>query len=101
MLPVQLRVEHLKLNHMYNIISGTAPDYLSSQIVMVNTQHTYNTKASVRSCKVPRANNVARSSFFYTGILLWNSLPLSTKLAGSRGAYRGQVRAHLWRQVAT
>ena len=35
---MQLRVEQLKLNHMYNIISGAAPDYLGSQIVMVHTQ---------------------------------------------------------------
>ena len=30
MLPVPLRVDQLKLNHMYNIINGIAPSYLKS-----------------------------------------------------------------------
>ena len=32
MLPVPLRVDQLKLNHMYNIINGIAPSYLKSEI---------------------------------------------------------------------
>uniref|UniRef100_A0A674D985 Ornithine aminotransferase, mitochondrial n=1 Tax=Salmo trutta TaxID=8032 RepID=A0A674D985_SALTR len=31
------------------------------------------------SCKIPRVNSTARSTFFYTGISLWNSLPLEIK----------------------
>lgn len=64
LLPVQVRVEQLKLNHMYNVINGSAPKYLHSSIKMVHTQHYHNTRASVRSCKVPRVNNAAGSSFF-------------------------------------
>ena len=46
-LPVKLRFEQLKLNHMYNIINGVAPKYLGSQILMVHTQHAHETRASV------------------------------------------------------
>lgn len=99
LLPVHLRVEQLKLHHMFNIINGTAPCYMDFQIVMVHTQHGHNTRASVRSCKVPRVNRVAQSSFFYSGISLWNSLPLSIKLSESRGIFRGRIHAYLWSKV--
>lgn len=65
LLSVQLRVQQQKLHRMYNIINGYDPHYLCSQITVVHTQHNYNTRACVRSCKVPRVNNVGRSSFFF------------------------------------
>lgn len=98
-LPVKLRVEQLKLNHMFNIINGIAPKYLGSQIVMVHTQHTHETRASVRSCKVPSAKSVARNSFFYTGIMLWNSLPLNIKMAETKRDFKQKVRVFLWNKV--
>ena len=30
MLPVEYRVQQLKLNHMYDIVNGVAPDYMSN-----------------------------------------------------------------------
>ena len=98
-LPVKLRVEQLKLNHMFNIINGLAPKYLGSQIVMVHTQHAHETRASVRSCKVPSAKSAARSSFFYTGIMLWNSLPLNIKMAETKRVFKQRVRGFLWNKV--
>ena len=99
MLPVHLRVQQLKLNQMYNIIHKTAPSYLSTQIVMVHTKHQHNTRASVNSCSVPRVNSVAQSSFFYTGIALWNELPPSVRLTNSKVVYKSKVRNHLFEKV--
>ena len=98
-LPVKLRVEQLKLNHMYSIINGEAPKYLGFQILMVHTQHAHETRASVRSCKVPCVNSEARKSFFYTGIILWNSLPLHIKMAVTKRDFRHKVRAYLWNKI--
>ena len=98
-LPVKLRVEQLKLNHMFNIINGIAPKYLGSEIVMVNSQHNHATRASVRSCKVPSARSAARSSFFYTGIMLWNSLPINIKMAETKMGFKQRDRGFLWNQV--
>ena len=39
MLPVPLRVDQLKLNHMYNIINGIAPSYLKSEILIAMQSH--------------------------------------------------------------
>ena len=99
MLPVHLRVEQLKLSHMYNIIHSTAPSYLNTQIVMVHSQHHHNTRASVNSCSVPKVNSVAQSSFFYTGIALWNELPPSVRLINRKEAYKSKVRNHLFDKV--
>ena len=58
-----------------NVVNDHAPDYLCSNMKMVHTQHNHNARASVRSCKVPRVQNAASSTFIYTGMLLWSSLP--------------------------
>jgi len=47
LLPVHVRVEHFKLNHMYKVINGSAPKYLHSHIKMGHKQHNHNTRASV------------------------------------------------------
>ena len=79
MLPVPLRVDQLKLNHMYNIINGIAPSYLKSEISIAgHTGHV--TPSGNRACFVPRVNSFAIKSFFYTGIKQWNALPSTTQL---------------------
>ena len=64
MLPVPLRVDQLKLNHMYNIINGIAPSYLKSEISIAgHTSHV--TRSGNRACFVPRMNSFAIKSFLY------------------------------------
>ena len=61
MLPVPLRVDQLKLNHMYNI-NGFAPSYLKSEISIVgHTGHVI--RSGNRACFVPRVNSFAIKSF--------------------------------------
>ena len=67
MLPVPLRVDQLKLNHMYSIINGIAPSYLKSEIAITG-HHGHVTRSGNRACFVPRVNSFAIKSFFYTGI---------------------------------
>uniref|UniRef100_A0A671W1V6 Reverse transcriptase domain-containing protein n=1 Tax=Sparus aurata TaxID=8175 RepID=A0A671W1V6_SPAAU len=99
LLPVHLRVEQLKLNHMFNIVNGKAPNYLNANINMVHTQHKHNTRASIRSCIVPKVKNAGKHSFFYTGIMVWNGLPTATQLASSSGIFKGQVKQILWNKI--
>ena len=63
MLPVPLRVDQLKLNHMYNIINGIAPSYLKNEISIAG----HVTRSGNRDSFVPRMNSFAIKSFFYTG----------------------------------
>ena len=79
MLPVPLRVDQLKLNHMYSMINGIAPSYFKSEIVIADhTGHV--TRSGNRACFVLRVNSFAIKSFFYTGIKQWNALPSATQL---------------------
>ena len=38
-LPVEYRVQQLKLNHMYDIVNGTAPDYMSNLLEIPPIDH--------------------------------------------------------------
>ena len=78
MLPLPLRVDQLKLNHMYSIINGIAPSYLKSEIVITG-HHGHGTRSGNRACFVPRVNSFAIKSFFYTGIKQWNYLILECR----------------------
>ena len=63
MLPAPVRVDQLKLNHIYNIMNGIAPGYLKSEISIAgHTGHV--TRSGSRACFVPRVNSFAIKSFF-------------------------------------
>ena len=63
MLPVPLRVDQLKLNHMYNIVNGIFPHYRRGEVSMAGN-HGHNTRSGYRACFVPRVNSFAIKSFF-------------------------------------
>ena len=53
-----LRVDQLKLNHMYNIVNGISPHYLRGQVSMAGN-HGHNTRSGNRTCFVLRVNSFA------------------------------------------
>ena len=95
MLPVPLRVDQLKLNHMYNIVHGISPHYLRGEVSMAGN-HGHNTRSGNRACFVPRVNSFAIKSFFYTGVKLWNSLPYNTQIITNKQAFKSEVKKVLW-----
>ena len=97
MLPVEDRVAQLKLGHMFNIVNGSAPSYLQNNVQMV--QHRYGTRRSELACVVPRVMGPGKSSFKYTGICLWNSLPVSVKRCNCKHNFKKQVRLFLWNKL--
>ena len=98
MLPVPLRVDQLKLNHMYSIINGIAPSYLKSEIAITG-HHGHVTQSGNRACFVPRVNSFAIKSFFYTGIKQWNALPSATQLLSNKQAFKSEVKKLLWMKL--
>ena len=98
MLPVPLRVDQLKLNHMYSIINGIAPSYLKSEIAITG-HHGHVTRSGNRACFVPRVNSFAIKSFFYTGIKQWNALPSATQLLSNKQAFKSEVKKLLWMKL--
>ena len=52
MLPVPFRVDQLLLNHMYNIVHGTAPEYLKS-CIKIAQDSVHNTRSGNLACAMP------------------------------------------------
>ena len=78
MLPVPLRVDQLKLNHMYSIINGIALSYLKGEIAIADhTGHV--TRSGNRVLFRAQCEQLCYMSFFYTGIKQWNALPSATQ----------------------
>ena len=75
MLPVEYRVQQLKLNHMYDIVNGIAPDIMSNLLEIPPIDHHIITRNSTLSFAIPQVSTSGLTSFFYTGARLWNSLP--------------------------
>ena len=83
MLPVPLRVDQFKLNHMYSIINDIAPIYLKTGHV---------TRSGNSACFVPRLNVFAIKSLCHTGIKQWNALPSATQLISNKQAFKSEVK---------
>ena len=73
MLPVEYRVIQLKLNHMFNIVHGSAPEYLKNNI-NITREPAHNTRSGSFACYIPNVKSFGIKSFFFTGSKLWNSL---------------------------
>ena len=52
MLPVSLRVDQLKINHMYNIVNGISSHYIRGKVSMVGN-HGHNTRSGNRASLCP------------------------------------------------
>ena len=72
MLPVNLRVIQLKLNHIHNIVHGQAPSYLKASFFLNASR--YNTRSGPLSLVIPSSKSFGQSSFAYTGAIAWNNL---------------------------
>ena len=74
-LPVDKRVNQLKLCHVHNVTHGTAPKYMSNYFIPVNSSHSIRTRSSQESLIVPSYRSLLGKSYFkYTGAVEWNSL---------------------------
>ena len=70
---IEYRVIQLKLNHMFNIVHGSAPGYLKNNI-NITREPAHNTRSGSFACYIPNVKSFGIKSFFFTGSKLWNSL---------------------------
>ena len=68
LLNVETRVKQLRLNHVRKIFYNLFPLYLKDI-------HHHNTRSSGYNFFVPNCQGIESSTFYYTGIKDWNSLP--------------------------
>ena len=92
-LNVPNRVKQLRLNHMYNIFHGIAPQYM---------QHNFNKSYSIHNTRSGQSNFVvpfskgAETSFFKCeAVKDWNALPEDIKCVKSKYLFKRKVKHHL------
>ena len=67
MFPVGKRVDQLKMTHLFNIIHGTVPAYLSVAVSLKEKARHQTRSSTTFSCQTPRVN-----SFWFKNIFLHN-----------------------------
>ena len=86
------RVRQLRLNHVFNIVHGLAPNYLCENF----NQNNNNTRgASNLNFNVPRVGAYNSSNFYYHAILDWNALPREAKSTTNKSGFKFLVKSHL------
>ena len=95
-LPVGLRVKQIIATNVYRINTRSAPEYMYIHFHPLN--HNHYTRNSVNSYSVPHVSTYGIKSFFYSGIILWNSLPICIKNATSIKKFKTQMEKHLFNQ---
>lgn len=91
------RAKQIILNHMFNVIHGTAPSYLCQNFQLLH--HRYVTRNSQYNFFVPRVKGIDQANFSYQGVKAWNSLPESIKAITSKQLFKRKVKQHLVSQA--
>ena len=82
---------------MYKTINGIGIDYLLPEITYVNEYHNYNTRAASNNLIVQNKPHceLYRTSLYYKGIQLWNSLPDSIKSVDNLSQFKCKFKNYL------
>ena len=96
MLNVCDRVKQNKLNHIHKIWNGTSPAYMKENFNRIcDTELRNCTRASANNFFLPRVEMQGISTFYYSGIKDWNSLPASIKQIQDEEAFRNRVKSNI------
>ena len=93
-LPVHHRVSQIKLNHFHKIVHNKSPVYLREGVRWTEEVHNHRTRFSIRSIVLPRVNSHGSSSYLYTSINLWNSLPVQLRHVDDINKFKFSVKKH-------
>ena len=93
-LNIQQRAKQLRLNHVFNIVNGCAPDYMGANFTKVSDVHNYNTRGSAHNFYVPKGNSITSGSFYHNSIHDWSSLPNSIKEINQKDAFKKAVKEY-------
>lgn len=89
---LSVRREKSKLILFFRMMSGEAPQYLSSLIPdPVNERNRYNVRSGTNFSLFRSRTNLFSSSFFPSVTRLWNSLPLHTRNAEDLDAFKKKL----------
>ena len=93
-LSVQDRLAYFKLLHLFRVRHGIAPRYLMTNFKAVSEAHSHNTRNSSHNYFVSRDLSLSPSSFAFTAIKAWNSLPLALKNIDKIDRFKRDLKQH-------
>ena len=97
-LPVKCRANEIKVNHMFNIVHGSAPKYHKHSINLSRSNH-YDTRSGNLYCVMPSVKGFGIKSFFYSASKLWNSLSPNLQYINNKHLFKNHVKAYLWENL--
>ena len=80
---------------MFNIVHGSAPEYLK-QSFNLSRGNRYDTRLGNVSCVMPSVNGFGIKSFFYSASKLWNSLFPNMQHVTNKYLFKKNDTAYLW-----
>ena len=95
LLNLEDRAKQLRLNHMFNVYNNVCPLYMKKFFTRLSDMYTYNTRGNRHNYHVPIVNTVTKTTFFYNGIIDWNSLPVQLKVLENRSNFKKTVKNYL------
>lgn len=93
------QVNQLKYNFLHSTANNKAPNYLSQQFESVRNCHSIGTTISKMSFQVSAFKSYGKSSFRYTGVLLWNELPEHIQVTVWKPLFKCQLKQFLFRRL--
>ena len=91
-LNVENRVKYLKLCHVHKIFNNNCADYLHENFQKLSEVHGYRTRGSAFNFLVPKVKSLADSSFYFSAIREWNSLPGNIKGINNISGFKCAIR---------
>ena len=89
------RVNYFKLVLLFKIRSGSAPIYLIPDFKLVSESHVHATRGSRFNYHVPKSLALAPTTFSFTVIKQWNSLPTFLKEPMSLPSFKRKLKEYL------
>ena len=98
-LPIDLRVDQLKLNIMYRSLNGQSPSYICDKFTLTSNVHNHRTRSSHHSLVIPHYGSKGEHSFSVSGAKLWNNLSADIINSNSISVFKTKVKNHLYEHM--
>ena len=96
-LNISNRVKQLKLNHIYNILNNKCPDYMHKIVTKELSSHS--TRSSSMNYSILSIKGCESTTFYYSGIKDWNSLPESVKNCNNKNRFKTNVKKYFMEKL--
>jgi len=100
-LPVKQRIQYKLGITCFNIISGTAPPYLSSLIQLYTPSRSLRSSSDARILCIPHHNKktLGHRAFSHAGPVFWNSLPYTLRHSQSLLQFKSSLKTYLFQSL--